>query len=163
VAGSHKQCNYRWSSKQCLECEHHNDITARYCEKCKGELIDPNEKLAIEAAKIASDPYRVQIKPVLNMTLRQWPGKDGKSDTLRVDYAIEDKPHLLSEWYAPDASNAWAYNRWKAFSDKALESHELMKDVEQIIELRDYFKTPKEIAFKKKQGSQFYEVVAIEW
>ena len=40
--GKAERCEYRWASKECPECGHENDIAARYCEKCKAELVDPN-------------------------------------------------------------------------------------------------------------------------
>lgn len=45
-AGSeYEQCSYRWTSKECPNCSAHNDIAARYCCDCKGEIINPNDKL----------------------------------------------------------------------------------------------------------------------
>lgn len=47
----YKRCDYYWTNKECPSCQHKNDIAARFCEKCKYELIDPNKKLK----KIESD------------------------------------------------------------------------------------------------------------
>lgn len=42
------QCGYRWLGKECEKCGHYNDIAARFCEKCRHEIIDPNDKLHLE-------------------------------------------------------------------------------------------------------------------
>lgn len=42
-----KQCEYRFSSKECPQCKHLNDITSRYCEQCRFELVDPNNALTL--------------------------------------------------------------------------------------------------------------------
>jgi DNA repair protein RadD len=60
------RCTYMWSYKECPECEHQNDIAARYCSKCKHELIDPNEKLKLESAqkeagKLVEPVYSVEL------------------------------------------------------------------------------------------------------
>lgn len=39
------RCGYYWTSRECPECEHQNDIAARQCGGCGVELVDPNEKL----------------------------------------------------------------------------------------------------------------------
>lgn len=40
-----KRCNYYFTFKECDHCGIQNDITARHCRDCLGELIDPNKKL----------------------------------------------------------------------------------------------------------------------
>lgn len=50
-----KRCDYYFEFKECFneECRVKNDIAARLCWKCNCELIDPNEKLSLEIAKIS--------------------------------------------------------------------------------------------------------------
>ena len=55
-AGISHRCEHRWGAKICPECDHENDITARYCEECKEELVNPNEKLKSDFTKIKKDP-----------------------------------------------------------------------------------------------------------
>lgn len=161
VAGLHRQCEYRWSSKDCDACGHHNDISARFCEKCQEELVDPNEKLVLEAARIASDPYSTKLAKVQGHLIRQWPGKNGKPDTLRIDYIIDEKPHTVSEWYSPQSTNSFLFNRWQSFKNKAFSVD--LNSVEDVINNKDSFIQPSEIAYRKKKGSQFYEVLTREW
>lgn len=48
-----KRCDYFFEFKDCPNerCGIKNDIAARQCRECKEEIIDPNEKLTIEAIK----------------------------------------------------------------------------------------------------------------
>lgn len=59
------QCAYRWTFKECPHCKEENDIAARYCCKCKKEIIDPNEKLRLEFKALKKDPTQIQIDEVL--------------------------------------------------------------------------------------------------
>jgi len=69
------QCAYRWTSKQCPHCEAENDIASRYCAECKGEIVDPNEKLVAAFKEMKADPTRRQTDVVtgweINSTLSQ--------------------------------------------------------------------------------------------
>lgn len=71
------QCDYRWSLKVCPNCDEENDITARRCTKCKGELVDPNAKLILEFKQHKRDPTNIQIDEVLNFTHRPTMSKAG--------------------------------------------------------------------------------------
>jgi DNA repair protein RadD len=64
-AGRPVECDYRWSLKVCRACGEENDIAARYCTGCKGELIDPNEKLKISFKAKKRDPSLPQCDEVL--------------------------------------------------------------------------------------------------
>lgn len=66
------QCNHRWSSKKCPDpdCDADNDLAARYCTTCKGELIDPNTKLTIEFKRQKKDPTQMQCDQVLSMVCK---------------------------------------------------------------------------------------------
>lgn len=163
IKGVHVQCSYRWSSKQCPECEHHNDIAARHCEKCRAELIDPHEKLRLEHARIASDPYRLRIEPVLTMTIRRWPSKDHeKPDTIRVDYGIAEKPELVSEWYSPESNSAWMLSRWVSFTESVWPGRDV-RTIDDAMAMKHDAVVPKNVAFRKKAGSKFYEISAKDW
>ena len=82
---------------------HENDIAARFCEKCKSELVDPNEKLKIEFAKIKKDPYTATIDKVQSWNVRLSKSRRG-NDTLRVTYVTEcrtyDVFYMLIKRYA---------------------------------------------------------------
>lgn len=65
--GTLEQCQQRWTSKPCPECGEDNDIAARYCCACGGEIIDPNEKLIGEFQALKKDPYAIKCDRVLSM------------------------------------------------------------------------------------------------
>lgn len=50
-----ERCSYRWTFKECEACGVANDIAARYCTACRGEIVDPNKKLAREFKKFKRD------------------------------------------------------------------------------------------------------------
>ena len=160
VAGHAVQCNYKWSTKECEECGAENDITARYCSSCRGELVDPNAKLRLDAIKLERDPYRVRFSDVLSMQMRLHPGRDGKPDTIRVDYQIEERPHTVSEWLSPNADNAWLVNKWVKFAMAAFGY--VPESISKAIELRHSAKCPARIAYKKEKSSKYYTVIGVE-
>lgn len=160
VAGKHVQCNQKWSFKECPECSHENDIAARYCKSCRAELVDPNEKLKELAAKVENDPYRIKTADVVSMKLRQWPGSNGKKDTLRVDYEISVPPYMVSEWYAPSSVSDYMIKRWIKFSNRIF--GEEYKSVEDAISHRSDAVKPDGIAYRLKKGTRFFEVIGYE-
>lgn len=68
-----ERCNYFWSFKECPECSHENDISARKCSGCGIQLIDPNNKLSIDFEKFKMDLTQVQtdlIKSIIKKKVR---------------------------------------------------------------------------------------------
>lgn len=84
VAGDEVQCSHRWTFKKCRACDSENDIAARYCIECKAEIVDPNEKLAINFKNMKRDPTRRQTDVVLEWSERNHISNSGKA-TRRVD------------------------------------------------------------------------------
>ena len=84
VAGDLVQCGYRWTSKECPHCDEPNDIAARYCESCKGEIVNPNDKLRIEFQEMKRDPTNRQTDKVLSWTVKPSISRTGKQ-TERID------------------------------------------------------------------------------
>ena len=75
-----ERCSYFWSSKECLECGHKNDLTARKCSECGELLIDPNTKLIAEFKAFKKDLSQVQtdaINFIRKKTIRTKSGNDG--------------------------------------------------------------------------------------
>jgi len=73
-----ERCGYYWTSKQCPECDHLNDISSRYCQKCKHELVNPNDKLALEGAKQGS----IMSEPIATMEFLKFPDDLSKKDVV---------------------------------------------------------------------------------
>lgn len=161
-AGKHERCDHRWSVKICPQCEHENDIAARYCEKCRAEIVDPNEKLKEISARMASDPYRLQVAEVIGWRFARWPGKEGKPDTLRITYEINAHPWTLHEWHAIEHGNHWANARWHQFCESAW-SGDIAHDIDSALDGYSDAKKPTRVAYKRKQGTKFYEITGREW
>ena len=74
-----ERCFYFWSYKECPECGHKNDLTARKCV-CGELLIDPNKKLIAEFKAFKKDLSQVQtdaINFIRKKTVRTKSGNDG--------------------------------------------------------------------------------------
>jgi DNA repair protein RadD len=106
------QCDYRWSHKECPHCEAENDIAARYCSQCKGELIDPNEKLKLEYQAMKADPYQIQTDIVLEWKKRESITKAG-NPCLIVDYVTTNR--TFSIWYMPGDNRKMPFEAYYMF------------------------------------------------
>jgi DNA repair protein RadD len=102
TSGVYSRCEYRWTFKECEKCGHDNDIAARYCSKCKAEIIDPNEKLQLEYQKIKSKPSELSTDKVLSWSPRPY---QAKSLTLKVDFTTEYRTFLI--WFSPKKVGEW--------------------------------------------------------
>ena len=145
IRGLSERCGYRWTHKSCPDCEHENDIAARFCEVCKSELVDPNEKLKIEHAKIKKDPYTPTIDKVLSWRYQEWSGQSGKT-TLRVDYVTECRTFTV--WYSPRKVDEWI-SLCDAAGNEAV-------TVQEFIESNP--KMPENIKAYKVKSTGFYNV-----
>ena len=110
--GKYERCGYRWTFKPCPHCEAPNDIAARYCAECKGELIDPNQKLAIEFKAMKRDPTRPQTDRVLSYEKKDSISRAG-NPTLRVDFVTEYRQ--FSVWFQPQGTHSRAVREHAAF------------------------------------------------
>ena len=72
IKGKFERCSGRWASKECEECGQENDIAARICEKCKHELVNPEDKLSLDFARIKASTTMPTIDYVLKWHPRAW-------------------------------------------------------------------------------------------
>ena len=110
------QCGHRWNSKECPHCKADNDIAARYCTTCKGEIIDPNEKLHLEFKSLKKDPYQVQIDEVLNVTVLDTMSKAG-NPCLRVKFVTPYRNFEI--WLQKEAKNEKAFRDYNLFINQS--------------------------------------------
>ena len=110
--GKYERCTYRWTSKECPECQEPNDLAARYCIKCKAEIVDPNEKLAADFKRIKKDPTQVQTDEVTSMDLREGVSQAGNR-TVRADFVTPWRS--FSVWFVPEARNRQRRQEWANF------------------------------------------------
>jgi DNA repair protein RadD len=160
IDGHHVRCGYQWTYKECPECGGQNDIAARYCGNCKAEIVDPNEKLKEIAARIAKDPYRTRDSVVTGWGMQRWPGKGDKPDTLRVMYEIDESPHALYQWLAPESHSSWMRSKWHEWCISRF-GRDLIGIDEAIENFTLQGKCPARILYRKKQNSKFFDIIAI--
>lgn len=84
----YERCEFRWAHKVCDSCGEENDIAARRCRKCKGELVDPNEKLREEFFKHKRDVKQWQCDAVKDWNPRVHFSQKG-NECLRVTWVTE--------------------------------------------------------------------------
>jgi DNA repair protein RadD len=139
--GEYLRCEYRWTSKECPHCETPNDIAARYCTECKGEIVDPNEKLRGDFRALKRDPTNRQTDRVVSMETK--PGVSGNGNkTLRVDFVTPWRS--FSIWLLPEGTNSKAMRDWAMFVHATNKGEEL----------------PETITYAKDAGSGFFRVYA---
>ncbi len=158
IKGINERCSYRWSVKVCSECEHENDITARYCEKCRTELVDPNEKLHIEFTKLKKDPYQPTSDKVLSWKPQEWISQAGNT-TLRIDFTTEYR--TFSVWYKQyddcDSKHRIPMANWIALC-KACGVYEAKpKTAKAFMAAKPQM--PTTITAKKEKGTSFFTVI----
>lgn len=110
--GTYERCGYRWTFKECPECQEPNDIAARYCVKCKCEIVDPNEKLRADFKRLKRDPSQVQTDEVLSMDLREGLSAAGNT-TVRVDFVTPYRS--FSVWFVPESRGWKQRQEWADF------------------------------------------------
>jgi DNA repair protein RadD len=130
--GEYDRCGYFWTSKECGECGGRNDIAARRCRECKAELIDPNEKLAIEFKAMKRDPSRPQTDKVVSVTYKPSVSRAG-NPTLRCDWVTEYRQ--MSVWLTESAKHPQAKRDWALFQAATNETSEVPETI-------SYMKTP---------------------
>ena len=142
------RCGYRWSLKECPECGHENDIAARHCEKCKAEIVDPNEKLQIENARIKKDPYMISTDKVLDWEFGEHVARSGNL-TLKVKYKTEYRSFEM--WYKPNHKTQWDELCLAVYGEK-------LDDLQSFIDRSDHAKMPHTVTVKRDANSGFYRV-----
>lgn len=137
--GTYERCGYRWTFKECPECQEPNDIAARYCAKCRCEIVDPNEKLRADFKRLKRDPSQVQTDPVLSMDLREGLSAAGNT-TVRVDFVTPYRS--FSVWFVPESRGWKQRDEWAKF-------HAATKALSE---------TPNTVTYRKEE-SGFYRVI----
>lgn len=110
--GTYERCGYRWTGKDCPHCGEKNDIAARYCYVCKGEIVDPNERLVSEFKALKRDPSRPQTDKVLEMNCKESVSRAG-NPTLRVDWVTPYRQ--FSVWFQPQGKHPRARKEYADF------------------------------------------------
>jgi DNA repair protein RadD len=110
--GEYERCSYRWTFKECPNCAAENDIAARYCIACKGEIVNPNDKLVADFKALKKDPTRIQTDRVLSMSCAPGVSRSGNR-TLRVEWVTPYRQ--FATWFLPEAPHVRGQVAWQAF------------------------------------------------
>lgn len=149
--GVYGRCGNRWTFKECPECHAENDIAARFCAECKEELVDPNEKLRRDFARIKKDPYIATVDKVLEFDIARHVSMKG-NDTVKCTVKTEYRTFKI--YYNPKHKANWE------LLNKALFNGHVAPDVDVFIAHVSKAKKPETITCKRKRGSDFYDVIA---
>ena len=111
-----RRCDHRWVGKACPECKSDNDITARRCENCKAELIDPNKKLAMDrdALRKAAEKDRLKhiTEAVLHMTAHSFTSKAGNKC---IQVTCKTPSRSVDFYFVNDPDKQWLYIEYRKF------------------------------------------------
>ena len=139
--GEYERCGYRWTFKPCLHCEAENDIAARYCKECRGEIVDPNTRLRGEFRAMKRDPTRQQTDKVVSMVAK--PGVSAKGNkTMRIEWVTPYRQFTV--WLLPEAKHQRGIVQWDAWN-RVTEGGDVMPDT---------------VTYQKDPTSQFFEIKA---
>ena len=107
------RCGYRWTSRECPVCAAANDIAARYCAECKGEIVDPNEKLRMAFKAMKRDPMQPQCDVVEEVRFVRGVSQRG-AETVRAEWTTPYRK--FSTWHMPHAPHAKGRRDWDRFA-----------------------------------------------
>lgn len=139
--GEYDRCGYRWTFKECPHCLADNDIAARYCSSCRGEIVNPNDRLRGEFKAMKRDPTRLQTDRVISMTCK--PGVSAKGNkTVKVEWVTPYRQFTV--WLMPEAKHQRGIVQWSAW-DAVTGGGETM---------------PATVTYQKDPVSQFFEIKA---
>jgi len=138
--GEYERCGYRWTSKECPHCEAANDIAARYCCECKGEIIDPNEKLVIDFKALKKDPTKMQTDAVISMECKPGVSRAG-NPTMRVEFRTPYRQFVV--WLQPEAKHVRGQAQWQDFCDATDNGND----------------SPETITYRKNAETGFFDVL----
>lgn len=141
AAGTHSRCSYRWTYKECEKCSHNNDIAARYCESCKAEIIDPNDKLIDEEQAAINDPYSVKTSKVTSWHPKNSLTRNG-DNCIVVDVTTEATVKPFRIWLLPESKSRFAIINYSMAMQAT----------------SNLTKPPVTITYQKNSKSKFYEI-----
>jgi len=154
--GKLDRCEYRWAFKLCEKCNHENDIAARYCEKCKAELVDPNSSLVIEYANVKRDPYAIFTEEVRFFSVKKGMSKAG-NNMLICEYSTDTSS--FRAYYAINNESKLLMRKWgelnNALFNLGMSNH--------YGEIDDFFnrytnEMPQTVTYRKNKDTGYYDV-----
>ena len=142
AGGKMERCEGRWTSKKCPWCDADNDIAARRCSECGGEIVNPNDALRLEFKQLKRDPTRPQCDKVVEMEVAKTINKKGKA-MWKITWLTEHRSFQTYHFAEPDSQ--WQYA-----------DHERLMGATQGLKVK-----PSTISYRK-EDSGFYKVIAYD-
>ena len=139
--GEYERCDYRWTSKECPHCLEPNDIAARYCNSCRGEIVDPNDKLKSDFKAFKKDPTQWQTDQVISMTCQSGISAKGNA-TMKVGWVTPYRQ--FTTWFMLNAKHQRGIAQFEAWSNAT--------DLGAI--------HPKTVTYRKDPATNFFEIRA---
>ena len=162
--GRHEQCTFMWNFKQCLECDHQCDPSSRICPKCKGELIDPNDKLVFDQkradkeAKEKAKRESVTVRKVVGVKVEVHQPED-KAQCVRVSYTLDETQAKVSDWFYPLSEHQWLVSKWNTFCVKCFGAQLSTFDDVGKLPVR----VPTSISFRRDPETKYPKDIKPEW
>lgn len=134
-----ERCDYYWTSKECPVCEHRNDIAARFCESCKAELVNPNDKLIAMYKAHKRDPTKRQCEELISIEYKHGLSRAGND---MITATLTTKSRVFNIYLL--SINEWAARKKAAFSYFT----------------KEFTHTPRTVTYCKK--GDFWEIKAFD-
>lgn len=152
--GKLDRCEFRYASKTCEECSHENDIAARYCEVCKAEIVDPNEKLTAQFETVKRDPYAIFTEEVRFFSVKKGKSKAG-NDMLICEYSTDTSS--FRAYYTANLEVNMIARKWKELNITLFGHTNYNASI-------DYFlscytnQQPQTVTYRKNKDTGYYDV-----
>ncbi len=137
------QCSYRWTSKECPHCDEPNDIAAKYCCACKGEIVDPGKVLAMEFKQLKRDPTNRQTDEVIDWNVMHTVARSGK-EQIKIDWTTPYRK--FSTWTSKEPINDYQWREYKKLMDAT----------------QNMTRKPDSVTYAKNADTGFYKVYAFD-
>jgi DNA repair protein RadD len=145
-------------AKECLKCHSILPISVRTCPECGHEFPAPapHDPTAYDGDMIQTEPEWIDVEDVM---FSRHLGKNGKTDTLRVDYLTDRSYYPISQWICLDhPPNSYPYKKALEFVT-ALGGHATNID-DALKEYAYTWKLPTRI--KAQKDGKFWRVLGID-
>jgi DNA repair protein RadD len=146
--------------RTCDECGNPAPASAPSCPTCGAVFPEPDRinhfAQASVAAVLSTGP---QWHSITRVSYRHNPGKDGKPDTLRVDYWSGIKVAAL-EWVCIEHPAGWARSKACAWWNTR-GGTPVPETIEEALERTDELREPARI--QTRQNGKYAEIVNLEW
>jgi DNA repair protein RadD len=153
--GKLDRCEHRWACKTCKDCDHENDIAARYCERCKAELVDPNDSLKAEFDKVKRDPSVYVTERVLFFSARKGKSKAG-NDMLICEYSTASDN--FRAFYTVNPDNKMIMKKWKDLN-VALYGHVGYRTSIDAFMETYVNEMPETVTYRKNPSTGYYDIL----